>query len=180
VIYSKVEAQVRQWLEKSVIGLNLCPFAKSPYVKKLVRVVVSDTDSEPDLERLVQIEMQRLVATDRRTLETTLIIHPQVLKNFYDYHFFIGELDRQLTQSEFSGVIQIASFHPNYQFANTSADDASNNTNRSPYPLIHLLREVSIDEAVASKLGADEIVERNITTMTSLGNDGYTRLFLAN
>jgi uncharacterized protein len=175
-----IEAKIVQWLEKSVIGLNLCPFAKAPYIKKLVRIKVSQTQSEQDLARLVQTEMRHLAGTDRRVLETTLIVHPEVLTEFYDYHFFVSELDRQLARSEFDGVIQIASFHPNYQFAHSLVGDAGNNTNRSPYPLIHLLREISIDEAVASKLGADEIVERNITTMTSLGNDGYRRLFDSN
>jgi uncharacterized protein len=171
-----IESLTRNWLEKAVIGLNLCPFAKAPYAKNLVRFVVSNAQTENALMSSLACELALLKTSSRSTVETTIIIHPLVLSDFYDYHFFVSEAERFLAREDYEGIFQIASFHPQYQFAGVSPDDPTNNTNRSPYPMLHILREDSVSEAHDSKQDAQRITERNCATMTSLGNAGYTDL----
>jgi len=166
----------RGWLERAVIGLNLCPFAKAVYVKQQVRFVLSearDTDAlRDDLER----ELRLLADTSAHAIDTTLLVHPHVLQHFRDYNDFLDVADMMLRVLGLEGELQVASFHPDYVFAGESADDASNCTNRAPYPTLHLLREASIDRAVAAYPDPDVIVERNIATLRRLGHDGYRRL----
>jgi uncharacterized protein len=171
-----VERLTRHWLEKSVIGLNLCPFAKAPYSKDLVRFVVSDAGTDTALMACLTAELALLDASARSNIETTIIVHPQVLNDFYDYHFFVSEAERLLVREGYEGVLQIASFHPQYLFSGVAYDDPTNNTNRSPYPMLHILREDSISEVQESKQDADRITERNCVIMTSLGNAGYLDL----
>lgn len=171
-----VAALTRAWVAEAVIGLNLCPFAKSVYVKDQIRYVVSHADNETDLAQQLLTELQHLQAADPELLDTTLLIHPRVLQDFYDYNSFLDIADQVLEDAGLDGVIQIASFHPQYQFADAGPDDIDNYTNRSPFPVLHLLRESSIDRAVAAFPEASAIFERNIATMRDLGLNGWNRL----
>ena len=170
-------AATRRWVERAVIGLNLCPFAKAVYVRQQVRFVLSDASTpEALLEELAE-ELVLLRDTDPAEIDTTLIVHPDVLTDFLDYNDFLDNADAAVEALDLQGVIQVASFHPDYQFAGTMPDDISNYTNRSPYPTLHLLREASIDRAVEAFPDADVIVERNVKTLDGLGHAGWARLF---
>jgi len=169
-------AQTRAWVDRAVIGLNLCPFAKGPQVKGQVRYVLSDATATDELRQDLLTELQRLIDTPLEQTETTLLVHPQVLGDFFDYNHFLDEAERAVAELDLTGVIQIASFHPHYQFAGTDADDVTNATNRSPYPTLHLIREDSIDRAVAAFPEAEAIYEVNMATMTRLGAEGWARL----
>ncbi|MBD9470541.1 DUF1415 domain-containing protein [Pseudoxanthomonas sp. PXM01] len=167
----------RRWVERAVIGLNLCPFAKAVYVKQQVRFVLSDASTpEALLEELAE-ELVLLRDTDPEQIDTTLIVHPDVLADFLDYNDFLENADAAVEALDLQGEIQVASFHPNYQFAGTMPDDISNYTNRSPYPTLHLLREASIDRAVEAFPDPDVIVERNVKTLDALGHAGWEKLF---
>ena len=167
----------RRWVERAVIGLNLCPFAKAAYVKQQVRFVLSDASTpEALLEELAE-ELILLRDADPEQVDTTLIVHPDVLIDFLDYNDFLDNADAAVEALDLQGVIQVASFHPDYQFAGTMPDDISNYTNRSPYPTLHLLREASIDRAVEAFPDADVIVERNVKTLDALGHAGWAKLF---
>ena len=173
---AQVEADIRRWLERAVIGLNLCPFAKAVYVKEQVRIVVSDASTPRALLEELGEEMARLRDTSAEQIDTTLLVHPQVLTDFLDYNDFLDEADALLEALELDGVLQVASFHPHYQFAGTAPEDAENLTNRAPHPILHLLREDSVSRAVEAFPDPDAIVERNIETMERLGTEGYRRL----
>jgi len=173
---SQVLAETIAWVDQAVIGLNLCPFAKAVQVKNQVRYVVSDTADEEALLEQLREEMDRLVATDPSEVDTTLLIHPWVLTDFTDFNDFLGLADEVLEDLGYEGVLQVASFHPQYQFEGTDPDDVSNATNRSPYPTLHLLREESVDKAVAAFPNAETIFEKNIRTMEELGADGWAEL----
>jgi hypothetical protein len=172
-----VIATTQDWLEKAVIGLNLCPFAKSVHVKQQIRYVVSAAKTPEDLLQDVHDELSLLAAADPEKIDTSLLIHPGVLQDFLDYNDFLDVADAMLEELELQGQLQIASFHPEYQFAGTEPDDIDNYTNRSPYPMLHLIREASIDRAVAAFPDADAIYEKNIETVRKLGLDGWRRLF---
>jgi len=160
-----------------VIGLGLCPFAKRELVKDRIRFVVTPAATEDQLLLALQDELQ-LLQSDAST-ETTLLIHPHVLQGFSDYNQFLNAADNLLVGMKLEGVFQIASFHPDYQFAGTAPDDAGNYTNRSPYPLLHLLREESIERVLANTLDAAQIPVQNIALMNSMGRDELQRLLLA-
>jgi uncharacterized protein len=166
----------QQWLERTVIGLNLCPFAKAVHVRDKIRYVVYDRVTDEGLLARVVDELKWLNETSADTIDTTLIIAPHVFAEFEDFNDFLGEAEDELWVQGFEGVFQLASFHPRYQFADTHASDAQNNTNRAPYPTLHILREASVDAAVASFPNPDAIYEQNIRTMEKLGNDGYVKL----
>ncbi|WP_396615989.1 DUF1415 domain-containing protein [Lysobacter soli] len=169
-------AQTRRWLERAVIGLNLCPFAKAVYVKQQVRFVLSEaTTTEALLDELVA-ELSLLSQTDAQAVDTTLLVHPHVLTDFLDYNDFLDRADAAVAALGLEGEIQVASFHPQYQFAGTYPDEMGNYTNRAPFPTLHLLREASIDRAVAAFPDPDVIVERNIATLEELGVEGWKRL----
>ena len=172
----EVIVDTRTWIERAVIGLNLCPFAKAVYVKEQVRYVVSDaTRGDALLEDLTR-ELHTLSATAPEEVDTTLLIHPGALTAFLDYNDFLAVGDAAIVALGLKGTIQLASFHPAYQFAGTEADDVTNNTNRSPHPMLHLLREASVDRAVAAFPDAGTIYERNLYTMRRLGGEGWRRL----
>ena len=171
-----VEADVRRWLERAVIGLNLCPFAKAVVVKQQVRLVVSDASTERALLEELGEELALLRDTPADEIDTTLLVHPQVLGDFLDYNDFLGDADALVEAMDLDGVLQVASFHPQYQFAGSEPDDADNLTNRAPYPILHLLREASIDRAVAAYPDPDAIIERNIATVRELGFAGWDKL----
>lgn len=169
----------RQWIERAVIGLNLCPFAKAVYVKEQVRLVLSDASTpEALLEELAE-ELVLLRDTPAEQIDTTLIVHPDVLTDFLDYNDFLDNADAAVEALDLDGVLQVASFHPDYQFAGAAVDDVANFTNRSPFPTLHLLREDSVERAVAAFPDPDVIVERNIETLERLGQDGWERLLNA-
>lgn len=169
-------ADTRRWLERAVIGLNLCPFAKAVYLKEQVRFVLSEAcDSEALLHDLHDA-LAQLQAADPRQTDTTLIVHPYVLGNFLDYNDFLDLADALVAELGLEGEIQVASFHPDYQFAGTPHDDVGNCTNRAPYPTLHLLREASVERAVTAFPDPEAIVERNIATLEKLGIDGWRKL----
>ncbi|HWT72042.1 MAG TPA: DUF1415 domain-containing protein [Oxalicibacterium sp.] len=172
-------ATTRNWIEQAVIGLNLCPFAKSVYVKNQIRYVVSPAQDTGRLRDDLERELQALHAADPAQTDTTLLIHPQVLADFLDYNDFLAEADDVVDALGLRGEIQIASFHPEYRFADAGVDDIENFTNRSPYPILHLLRESSIERAVAAFPEADVIYEKNMETLRRLGRAGWDRLLQA-
>lgn len=170
-------ADTRRWLERAVIGLNLCPFAKAVYFKQQVRFVLSDASTpEALLEQLAE-ELLLLRDTPADEVDTTLIVHPDVLQDFPDYNDFLDNADAAVEALDLQGILQVASFHPGYQFAGTALDDIGNYTNRSPHPTLHLLREDSVSRAVDAFPDADSIVDRNIETLDKLGVDGWRNLF---
>ena len=168
-----------QWLEKAVIGLNLCPFAKSVHVKKQIRYVVSAAQTPDELLPDLLNELELLAQTPRDKIDTILLIHPHVLTDFLDYNDFLSVVETALEEVDLVGVLQVASMHPDYQFADTRPDEITNFTNRSPYPTLHLLREESIDEAVAVFPEAEMIFEKNMEIMRKLGYEGWNALGLA-
>jgi hypothetical protein len=172
----QVIAATQRWLERAVIGLNLCPFAKAVHVKQQVRYVVSSaTTPEALLEQLME-ELQFLSDTDPEHVDTTLLIHPFVLTDFLDYNEFLDVADAAVEDMQLEGELQVASFHPDYQFADADVNAIGNYTNRAPYPTLHLLREASIDRAVAAFPEAAEIFEKNMETMETLGHEGWDAL----
>jgi len=170
-----VIAATVDWLEQAVIGLNLCPFAKAVHVKNQIRYHVSHARNAEDLTLDLVDQLQALLAADPEQVDTTLLIHPWVLNDFLDYNDFLEVADAALLAQSLDGVIQIASFHPDYRFAD-SAEDIENYSNRSPWPMLHLLREDSISRAVDTYPDTDEIVERNIATLRRLGLQGWRAL----
>lgn len=171
-------AATEVWLERAVIGLNLCPFAKSVHVKKQIRYVVSQAETPEDLQQELVRELEHLAEANPETLDTTLFIHPWVLTDFYDFNDFLDVADQTVIDLELDGILQIANLHPDYQFADSEPNDIENYTNRSPYPTLHLLREESIDRAVDAFPDAASIYERNMETMRKLGREGWRQLFL--
>jgi hypothetical protein len=169
-------AATRRWLQRAVIGLNLCPFAKAVHVKDQIRYVLSEATTPEQLLGELASELAWLAETDPAVVDTTLLIHPRVLADFDDYNDFLDQADAAVDALGLEGEIQVASFHPDYRFAGSADDDPGNCTNRSPYPMLHLLREASVDRAVAAFPDPDAIVERNIEAMDRLGVEGYLRL----
>ena len=170
-------AATRRWLERAVIGLNLCPFAKAVYVRQQVRLVFSDATTPGQLVEQLGEELLLLRDTPAEQVDTTLLVHPYVLQDFLDYNDFLDQADALVEALELDGELQVASFHPDYRFADSDPDDIENYSNRSPYPTLHLLREESIDRAVEAYPDPDSIVERNYATLRDLGHEGWHRLF---
>ncbi len=168
--------QTRAWVEQAVIGLNLCPFAKAPQVKGLVRYVQSEASDPAGLLTDLIDELRRLAKAPPERLETTLLVHPQVFTDFADFNDFLGVAEDAVADLGLEGVIQVASFHPDYRFEGTTSDDITNATNRSPHPTLHLIREDSIDRAVAAFPEAETIYEANMATMERLGPGGWAAL----
>jgi hypothetical protein len=160
---------VRRWVEDLVVGLNQCPFAGRELVRNRVRFVVTEAATEEQLLAALGTELSLL--NDNAAVETTLLIHPDVLQDFIDYNQFLDTAERLLVQAELEGVYQIASFHPDYQFAGTAVGDAENFTNRSPYPMLHILREASLALSIAAYPDVEQIPVRNIEQMKSLGRE---------
>ena len=172
----QIIAYTNAWVEQMVIGLNLCPFAKPVHTKGQIDYFLSHARDETTLAADLRLAMQRLIASTPDSMDTCLLIHPWVLSDFFDYNNFLNIADEILDELELIGVLQIASFHPHYQFAGTTEDDVTNCTNRSPFPMLHLLREESLDKATTALPDANVIVNRNLETMTSLGHEGWNRL----
>ena len=172
----QIIAYTSAWVEQVVIGLNLCPFAKPVHTKGQIDYFLSHARDETTLAANLRLAMQRLIASTPDSMDTCLLIHPWVLSDFFDYNNFLDITDEILDELELIGVLQIASFHPHYQFAGTTEDDVTNCTNRSPFPMLHLLREESLDKATAALPDANVIVDRNLNTMITLGHEGWNRL----
>ena len=169
-------ADTRRWLERAVIGLNLCPFAKGPHAKGQIHYAVSLGDSRAQLLVLLRSELQALADADPQQRETSLLVVPDQFADFLDFNDFLDEAEAELDALDLVGELQIASFHLQFQFAGTAAADISNATNRSPYPTLHLIREASIDRAVEAFPEADTIFEANIATLQRLGATGWAAL----
>ena len=174
----QVLAQTRHWLEKAVIGLNLCPFAKAVYVKNQVRLVVSHARHADDLLEELDRELDLLVATSATEIDTTLLIHPTLFEDFLDFNDFLEVADGVVDEHGLEGVVQLASFHPQFQFDGTEAEDISNYTNRAPFAMLHLLREESVEKAVEAFPQAEAIYAQNIATLEKLGHSGWKALGL--
>ena len=173
-----IVTQTRVWLERAVIGLNLCPFAKAVHVKQQVRfVVTAATTADELLEELAQ-ELTLLDQSDPEGVATTLLIHPQAMTDFLDYNDFLDAADAAVEALDLEGVLQVASFHPQYQFADSGPDDIENYSNRSPYPILHLLREESIDRAIEAFPDPESIFGENMKTLRRLGTAGWQALFV--
>ncbi|MGQ2980809.1 MAG: DUF1415 domain-containing protein [Polaromonas sp.] len=173
----EVLAATRQWLEKAVIGLNLCPFAKAVYVKNQVRLVVSQARHADDLLEELDRELDLLVATPADQIDTTLLIHPTLFEDFLDFNDFMEIAEGVVDEHALEGVVQLASFHPKFQFEGTEPDDLGNFTNRAPFAILHLLREESVERAVQAYPDAESIFERNIETLNQLGLAGWQALY---
>ena len=171
-------AAVRQWLERAVIGLNLCPFARAPHVQGRIRYAVSSATDEAALVEDLERELCLLRDEASERVETTLLILPSMLGDFGDFNQFLDEADACLERLDLDGEIQVASFHPHYQFAGTASDDIENFTNRSPLPILHLLRESSIERVVDAIEDPDAIYERNIETLRRIGRAGWEALWV--
>ena len=168
--------ETRAWVERVVIGLKLCPFAPAPALKGLIRYAMSEAETPEALLEDLATELQHLVASPLEEVETTLLVHPQVLQDFHDFNDFLEIADEALRIWGLEGEIQIASFHPQYQFAGTDPDDIGNATNRSPYPMLHLLREQSIARAVDAFGDTRSISAANLETLEKLGPAGLAAL----
>ncbi|MFO8142606.1 MAG: DUF1415 domain-containing protein [Marinobacter sp.] len=167
----------RKWVEEVVVGYNLCPFAKRELVRDRVRFVMTDAENEDDLLKALHSELQRL--EDEPEIETTLLIHPGVLQDFDAYNEFLDTAEGLVAYLELEGIYQVASFHPDYQFAETEPGAAENYTNRSPYPMLHLLREASLEAAIDSHPDVDGIPDRNIALMNELGAEKMQSVLLS-
>jgi hypothetical protein len=171
-----VREDVQRWLEQAVIGLNLCPFAKAVVAHDRLRMRVSDAREPHAVLQVLKEELKLLASTPMKQVETTLLIAPWVCPDFLDFNDLVGEAQEVLEALDLDGELQIADFHPRYQFAGTDVDDPGNLTNRAPYPILHLLREESIDRAVASTPDAATIYERNIALLEAMGQAGWDGL----
>lgn len=169
-------AATRTWLIRAVLGLNLCPFAAAPYRAGLVHIVGSGAQTAEDLLEALGAQMLALARLPSEERETTLLVHPLVMRDFVEFNDFLDIADGLLAELDLEGTLQVASFHPDYQFADASFEDVANSTNRSPYPTLHLLREASVTRAVDST-DTTALYERNIRTLRELGAAGWARLW---
>lgn len=175
---ARVIADMQHWLERAVIGLNLCPFAKAVHVKQQIHYVVYPGNDAQECLALLRAELNALADMDPEVRDTTLLIAPHAWPDFLDFNDFLDQADRVLRKTKLDGVLQIASFHPQFQFADTAPEDIGNYTNRAPFPTLHLLREASIDRAVQAFPNAESIFEKNIETLERLGHAGWDALGL--
>ena len=176
MIPDTVIADTRRWLERAVIGINLCPFAKAPHAKGQIHYAVCDGADAPDLLAALRHELQALAAADPTERETTLLMAPQGFDDFLDFNDLLDAADAVVAELELDGTLQIAPFHPRFQFAGTAEDDITNATNRAPHPTLHLIREASIDRAVEAFPEAETIFEANMATLEKLGHAGWAAL----
>jgi uncharacterized protein len=176
-VHDEIVAATRCWLERAVIGLNLCPFAESAYRAQRIRFAVSDQRTASGLLDDFRRELSALASSDPQDVETTLLIHPWVLTDFLEYNDFLDVCDEAIADLDLEGELQVASFHPRYQFAGTAPEDVENYTNRSPHPILHILREESVERAVAAIPDTAEIYRRNIRTLRTLGLEGWRKLW---
>lgn len=172
----EIITRTKLWLEHVVIGLNFCPFAKAVFIKEQIRYVVSMAQTPQELLGDLILELHYLQQSDSQIIDTTLLIHPHTLQNFLDYNDFLSVTEATLDAQMLTGEIQIASFHPEYQFADNNVNDVENYTNRSPFPMLHLLREVSVERAISAFPDTAKIVDRNIQTLRRLNRDQWKKI----
>jgi len=177
--HAEIIAVTRGWLERAVIGLNLCPFAKAVHVKGQIRYVISQAQTDDALLDDLERELKFLSEAVPEDVDTTLLITPDVLTDFADFTDFLDLVEVVLRTHGYAGVLQVASFHPDYVFADAEPDDVANFTNRAPYPTLHLIREASLARATSAFPDAADIYERNIETMSTLGVEGWQALDVA-
>lgn len=175
--HALVEQRMREWIEKAVIGLNLCPFARKVYQANQVRLVISHARHLDTLLEDLDRELDYLASTPVEQTDTTLLVHPTLLADFADFNEVTGIAEEAVIEHGLEGIIQIASFHPQFRFADTSADAIENYTNRAPYPTFHLIRESSLTEAISSYPHPEQIYQRNMDTLRTLGLSGWQALF---
>jgi hypothetical protein len=173
----QITRDVERWLKNIVVGLGLCPFAATPLTKGLIRLAVYPGKDLENLLLFVEQEFQRLEQTDPSDIETTLVIAANCLEDFYDYNQYLDVVDSLIAANDWQGVYQVASFHPNYQFAGTEPDDRENLTNRAPAPIFHLLREASLEAALNRYPNPDRIPEKNIECMEAMAEETVKKLF---
>jgi uncharacterized protein len=176
--HDQIIQDTRDWVVKAVIGLNLCPFAKAVHVNDRIRYVVSEATEPEQLLKDLARELLALNRADPEEVDTTLVIHPQVLNDFLDFNDFLDAADALVEDLKLDGILQIADFHPHYQFEGSEPDDIANYSNRSPYPTLHILREDSIERAVESMPDTASIYENNLETLDRLGHKGWKALGL--
>lgn len=175
--HDTIIADTQTWLTRAVIGLNLCPFAKAVHVKNQIRYRVSDANTPEALLEDLIAELCILRDADPEEIDTSLLVHPGVLTDFMDFNDFLDVVDAAVAELDLEGMIQVASFHPDYQFDGTEPDDIDNYSNRSPYPTLHLIRESSLEQAVAAIPDPQDIYEANIATLRKLGHEGWKKLW---
>ncbi len=169
----QIIAVTRAWVEQAVIGLNLCPFANSVLRKNQIAFRVSHAQTTDALWQDLLAASETMLSTPAEQIDTLLLIHPWALSDFLEFNDFVGDVEALFDANGLSGVLQVASFHPDYQFAGVAADDPTNHTNHAPFPTLHLLREASLDQAIDSVPDTDAIVDHNLETMRRLGHDGW-------
>lgn len=172
----RVIQHTKRWIESIVIGLNLCPFARRVFRDDVIRYVVSPATDEQSLLADLENELTYLASIPREQVETTILIHPMAFQDFLDYNDFLTPAEESIVNLGFDGIIQLASFHPEYQFGGTSPDDVENESNRSPYPMLHLLREISITEIADDDEALADIPDRNIATLRAIGRKAFTAM----
>ena len=172
-----VAAATVRWLERAVIGLELCPFARAVHLRQQIRYAITGAVTSDEVLEELEQELRALVAADPAYCDTTLLILPHALRPFLDFHFFQAEAQALLVRLELTGVLQLASFHPRYEFSGIDADDPANNSNRAPHPILHLLREASVARATRGLPDAARLYERNIQLLRTLGHAGWRRLW---
>jgi len=173
----KIEQQVRNWLEQVVIGLNLCPFASKPYQAQQIRFSVTACQEQETLLIELALELTRLSQKEPCEIETTLLIIPNMLESFEVYNQFLNHVDALIEQLNYQGIFQVASFHPNYQFGGTQPEDAENLTNRAPYPILHFIREASLERVLKHYPNPEQIPENNIHRVSNLTEQERLALF---
>lgn len=173
----QIENQVRQWLEQVVIGLNLCPFASKPYQDQLIRITIADCQGENCLLADLETELSLLAEKPATEIETTLLVVPNMFRSFDDYNQFLSDVDDRIEQLGYQGIFQVASFHPNYQFGGTLPEDDENLTNRAPYPVLHLIREASLERALKHYPNPEQIPDNNIERVCNLTPEEKQQLF---
>ncbi|MFA0474297.1 DUF1415 domain-containing protein [Vibrio breoganii] len=173
----QVEKATQDWLEKVVIGLNLCPFAHKPNKNKQIKIAVTEATSEEALLEFILLELRELDSKEPKELETTLVVSPAMLEDFMDYNFFLDWVDALLKQEDYEGIYQVASFHPDYCFGGTEPEDAENLTNRSPYATIHLIREESMERVLKHYPDPEAIPDNNIARVEGLTAEEKAKLF---
>lgn len=173
---ARARARTEQWILEAVIGLGLCPFARVPFERGLVRIVATEVDDEAALFGVVDAEVGALASLSPEALETTLVVSPRCLLSFDGFHDFVGLVTETVRGRGLEGVLQVASFHPDFRFGDAPEDDPANATNRSPYPTIHLLREQSIEDAVQNHPDPARIWKRNVEVLRGLSEEERERL----
>lgn len=172
-----ITTEVEQWLNDVVIGLNLCPFAAKPQRNQQIKIFVSEAVTEEQLLQDILQQLLELEGSSAQSLETTLVVVPNMLEDFFEYNFFIDWVEALITQQDWQGIFQVATFHPHYCFGGTRPEDDENLTNRSPYPIFHLIREESMEKVLKYYPNPEAIPDTNIARVSALSDQERRQLF---